>query len=280
MDTKLYDAKFYINHKAGCLCRYVRSDIEPFRPHYHNYYELFLVVKGEACHIVNGKEQYLDEGHLLFIRDFDIHEYVSRDSNYFEFINLAFSKETFQEMLSFLGPGFRHDALLSAQFPPAVTLSPGTKEQLTYAFIELHQNSDKDYVRFKARSLLVTIFSQYFFSYSDETGHIPSWLQVTYEQMRLPQNFMAGAARMYELSGRSREHLTRCLKQYYHTTPTELVTQLRLSHAANLLLVSNLHVTDICYDCGFGNLSWFYKIFVKRYGVTPVEYRRRYKEQT
>lgn len=279
MDTKMYDAKFYTNQRSGCLCRYVRSDIEPFRPHYHNYYELFLVVRGNACHIVNSKEQLLSEGQLLFIRDFDVHEYVSRDDNYFEFINLAFSKETFQEMLDFLGTGFPRDALLSAQFPPGVSLSPGEKEKLAYSFIELNQNSDKDYVRFKARSLLVYIFSRFFFHYSDETGRIPSWLQVTYEKMRLPQNFMAGAARMYELSGRSREHLTRSLKQYYDTTPTALVTELRLEHAANLLLISNLHVTDICYECGFGNLSWFYKIFAKKYGVTPIAYRKRYKDE-
>ena len=69
------------------------------------------------------------------------------------------------------------------------------------------------------------------------------------------------------------------MRQYYDTTPTEYVTGLRLGYAANLLLISNLKVTDICYECGFENLSWFYKVFAGKYGLTPAEYRRRYKEK-
>lgn len=69
--------------------------------------------------------------------------------------------------------------------------------------------------------------------------------------------------------------MARSLRQYYHISPTELVSELRLEHAAKLLLISNLNVTDICYECGFENLSWFYKSFAQKYGVTPAEYRKR-----
>lgn len=273
----MLDAKNHIDTVSGCLCRYVRSDTEYFRLHYHNYYELFLVMKGEVCHIVNGKEQQLKEGHLLFIRDFDVHDYVRGNDNYFEFLNLAFSRETFSSIAEFLGEGFPADSLLSAPYPPMVTLSSSDKEKLSYALIELHRYSDKSQIRMSARALLISIFTDYFHRYTEDSPHIPSWLAVTYEKMKEPGNFILGAARMYELSGRSREHLTRCMQQYYHTTPTALVTDLRLEYAANLLLISNLKATDICYECGFENLSWFYKVFTAKYQVTPAEYRRRYK---
>jgi len=277
MNVKMLDAKNHIDADSGCLCRYVRSDTEYFRLHCHNYYELFLVVKGEVCHIVNGKEQQLKEGQLLFIRDFDVHDYVRGNDNYFEFLNLAFSRETFSSMTEFLGKGFPADSLLAAPYPPLVTLSPFDKEKLSYSLIELHRNSDKAQIRMNARALLISIFTGYFHRYTEGPTHIPTWLAVTYEKMKEPGNFILGASRMYELSGRSREHLTRCMQQYYHTTPTALVTDLRLEYAANLLLISNLKATDICYECGFENLSWFYKVFAAKYQVTPAEYRRRYK---
>lgn len=273
MEPKMLDAKYHVDVSTGCLCRYVRSDTEYFRPHSHNYYELFLVVKGNVCHIINGREQYLTEGQLLFIRDFDLHDYKSGDGNYFEFVNLAFSKETLQSMLTFLGEGFPVDNLLAAAYPPMVSLSAREKETISFSLIELNTNSDKDYVKFKARSFLVYVFSNFFFQYIEPKSEIPAWLEILYEKMKRPQNFIAGTKKMYELSGKTREHLTRCMKQYYDITPTAYVTGLRLGYAANLLLVSNLNITDICYECGFDNLSWFYKSFARKYGMTPAEYR-------
>lgn len=37
--------------------------------------------------------------------------------------------------------------------------------------------------------------------------------------------------------------------------------------------ISNLAVTVICYECGFENLSWFYKRFIARFGMPPKKYR-------
>ena len=280
MQPKMLDASIHVDLDSGCRCRYVRSDTEYFRPHSHNYYELFLVVKGNVCHVVNEREQQLTEGQLVFIRDFDLHDYKRGDGSDFEFINLAVSRDTLNTLFDFLGPGFPSRELLGASYPPMVSLSEKEKEKLSYDFIELSKNVDPQVVRCKARALLTYIFSHYFFQYVEQEQSIPGWLEILYEQMKRPRNFVKGAARMYELSGKSREHLTRCMRQYYDTTPTEYVTGLRLGYAANLLLISNLKVTDICYECGFENLSWFYKVFAGKYGLTPAEYRRRYKEKS
>lgn len=278
MIPKMLEKELHTDPTTGCLCRYVRSDTEYFRPHYHNYYELFLVIKGNVHHIVNDTEQFLTEGQLLFIRDYDVHDYLRSDDNAFEFINLSFTKDTLDSMFAFLGNGFPSEALLTAKLPPMASLSPTEKEKLSYSLLELNENSDKAYVTCRARALLVHIFTTFFFDYAENKPDIPAWLEIAYEKMKYPQNFIAGAARMYQLSGKSREHLTRCLKQYYQTTPTALVTELRLEHACRLLLLSNLNITDICYECGFENLSWFYKIFAEHYGTTPSAYRKCYKE--
>jgi AraC-like DNA-binding protein len=38
-----------------------------------------------------------------------------------------------------------------------------------------------------------------------------------------------------------------------------------------------LAIVDVCYDSGFNNLSHFNKQFRKNTGVTPSEYRKRFK---
>ena len=53
-----------------------------------------------------------------------------------------------------------------------------------------------------------------------------------------------------------------------------MTNELRLGYAANLLLSSNLSATDICYECGFCNLSWFYNAFEEKFEMSPIEYRK------
>ena len=276
MEPKMLESKYHLNEEIGYKCRYVRSDTEYFRPHNHNYYELFMVLKGDVCHIINNQEQFLKEGQLLFIRDFDIHDYKSADGNYFEFINLAFSKESLSELFSYLGTGFPAETLLNAKLPPIITLSPSKKEELFFSLTELTQNMKNEIAATKMRTLLCEIFTKYFMDFSEKKTEIPFWLETTCAKMKKPQNFIAGTERMYELSGKSREHLSRSMKKYYGITISEFITGLRLEYSASLLLSSNLSATDICYECGFENISWFYKIFTDKYKTTPVKYRKKY----
>lgn len=52
------------------------------------------------------------------------------------------------------------------------------------------------------------------------------------------------------------------------------VNNLRIAHACNLLANTTLSASEICYSCGFYNKSNFIRIFSKRKGMTPIEYRK------
>ena len=272
----MLDALYHTDSETGCLCRYVHSDTEYFRPHCHNYYEIFMIVKGDVCHMINGTEQILREGQILFIRDFDCHDYKSIDGEYFELINLAFTAETFCALKAYLGEDFPFDALISSPQPPSACLSHSEKERLFNRLLELNLASDKKLIKTKARSLLASIFADCFYRYQSAFSEIPLWLEATYEKMKKPENFISGLTRMYELSGKSREHLSRSMKKHYGISPAGFVTGLRLEYAANLLVTGNMSVTDICFESGFENLSWFYKLFSSRYNLSPVMFRNRY----
>lgn len=52
------------------------------------------------------------------------------------------------------------------------------------------------------------------------------------------------------------------------------VQELRLQKAAKLLIESDYSVTEICYDCGYNNLSNFNRQFLNHYKVSPRQYKK------
>ena len=163
----MLDKRKHINPDTGCMCRHVRSDTERFRLHGHNYYEIFLVLRGSVCHMINGKLQHLEAGHLLFIRDFDIHEYKSDDGNSFEFINLAFEKEFFHAICDYLGENSDLPKLLTHTLPPTVYLHRRATDKLFFALTELGGTQDKSEAKLRLKILLMKLFTENFSDYPE-----------------------------------------------------------------------------------------------------------------
>lgn len=61
-----------------------------------------------------------------------------------------------------------------------------------------------------------------------------------------------------------------------HKSVSEYIIDHRLGYAARLLVDTRLSVIEICYDSGFNNVSNFNRLFKKRKGYTPTEYRNAY----
>ena len=58
-------------------------------------------------------------------------------------------------------------------------------------------------------------------------------------------------------------------------TPRDYLRYLRLEHARNLLLTTDLSITEIAFDSGFGESAYFTRVFRAAQGVTPSEFRNR-----
>ena len=74
--------------------------------------------------------------------------------------------------------------------------------------------------------------------------------------------------------GMSRMQLFRKLKALLNQTPGELIRNLRLQRAAQLLKQHFGNVAEITYEVGFNNLSYFAKCFKDKYGLLPSEYQK------
>ncbi|RZV14974.1 AraC family transcriptional regulator [Aliarcobacter butzleri] len=60
-------------------------------------------------------------------------------------------------------------------------------------------------------------------------------------------------------------------KTIFRTTPKKWQSEKRLEKAKLLLETTNDNVTEVCYKCGFENISWFIQAFKNRYKVTPKQ---------
>ncbi len=68
-------------------------------------------------------------------------------------------------------------------------------------------------------------------------------------------------------------HLARVFRARTGKTLIERLTELRLQRAADLLRESTMPVTAIGYEIGFNSFSHFTRLFRKRMGLSPSDYR-------
>lgn len=61
-----------------------------------------------------------------------------------------------------------------------------------------------------------------------------------------------------------------------HMSVSDYIIECRLGYATRQLVDSVQTVLEICYDSGFNNVSNFNRIFKKRKGYTPTEFRKQY----
>lgn len=75
--------------------------------------------------------------------------------------------------------------------------------------------------------------------------------------------------------GVSKATLYRRFHEITGKTPSKFIRTLRLEHAARLLRTTKLTVSEIMYQSGFSNKSYFYREFQKQYQVSPKDYRNK-----
>lgn len=275
MNARLLTNKTEFKGDLQCLYRYVYSETENFDPHYHEFYEFFLILDGNAMHIVNDTKILLTKGSLVFVRPQDRHDYVCVNSKPFSLLNISFTKSTAEQIFDFLGEGFPSRQLNEAPLPPEIHLNEYEFERFNYRIASIKAIDPQNFEQLKTalRTFLFDTFTRYFSS--DEHVHedIPIWLEQMCEKIKQNGNFALGSDYFFSLSDKSREHISRCLKKYTGMTVTEYINSLRLNYIANMLRNSNYNISSIIFDSGFNNISWACEQFKAKYGITMREYR-------
>jgi AraC-like DNA-binding protein len=82
-------------------------------------------------------------------------------------------------------------------------------------------------------------------------------------------------AEVATLSNLSESAFCRYFKSRTQKTFLSFVIEMRLNESGRLLQESNKSILEICYECGFKNLSNFNRLFRKQFKQNPMEYRKR-----
>lgn len=81
-----------------------------------------------------------------------------------------------------------------------------------------------------------------------------------------------------ELVGMAPSAFSRFFKLRTGKTLSDYITDIRIGYAARMLVDTQRSIAEICYDCGFNNLSNFNRIFKKKKNCSPKEFRDNYKK--
>ncbi len=249
--------------------------------HDHDFYELFLITHGQIWHIVNQSQLLLSAGHLVYIRPADCHGFRQFHDEDCGLINLAFPLETIDALFGYLDVQREIALLTSPVLPPMVYLSQQERQKTVASLQRLNSidYTDKARLKTRLRVLLADLIGKHFvdtyqeIQVADNPYQMDDWLTLLCRRMEDPVNLRGGVQAMQALAHTSPEHLSRTVRKVLGCTPTQFVNGLRLTYAANLLLHTDQPILEISHTIGIDNLSYFYRIFKQRFGVTPARFR-------
>lgn len=252
-----------------------------FPEHSHNYVEVVYMCCGSTTHIVNGSEITLQSGELLF-----------------------FGQGARQEIL----PAGEHDIavnfiILPQFFDKALEMLDEGETPLRRFLVDSLRNDNANYLYFQVadvlpiqnlmenliwtltkgsapnrRTICQTTMGLLFMQLMNHTERLASQSSeeaATVKVLRyIEENYRTGTLSEiadtlhYDLSWLSRE-----IKRRTGQTYKKLLQEKRLTQAAYFLKHTTLRVDEVGEAVGYSNLSYFHRIFQKKYGVTPKKFR-------
>lgn len=106
---------------------------------------------------------------------------------------------------------------------------------------------------------------------SDRVQKVKQYIYDHYaEQLRLEH--------LAELVGMSPVAFSRFFRQRTGRTLSEYIVEIRLGFAARMLVDTSKNISEICYECGFNNLSNFNRTFKAKRNYTPRDFRAMFKK--
>lgn len=255
-------------------------------PHRHDFFELTYVYRGSVWQTVNNSRILIEEGSLLLLDTNVRHSLERVDADTFV-INIMMTEEYFHEVLmkQFSRSNRITEFIFSALYRHSLSGNylyfplgndPEIRHCITAVLLELKHGEP-------GSTEIVNSFMTILFSLlarerncqdagpsgsgtaSASVVSILDYISLHYMDLTLEKT----ADRFHF----SPNYLTRLLKKYTGKTFISIILELKLEHAAMLLKNTPLPITQAASASGFQNMNYFYKLFKKKYGCTPKQFR-------
>jgi AraC-like DNA-binding protein/mannose-6-phosphate isomerase-like protein (cupin superfamily) len=247
--------------------RVLRQRLRRVEVHWHDYYELSLVLSGEAEHVVNGETRTIGPGSAFLLSPADFHAIRATGEEPLVCSNTVIDAALMERQLAALGTpsldGFpwQVDDFLDAEGDfrrlqrefdePRVGSARVTEALVACLVVDLARRCGVDDPR-RERAAGGQDDLRAAVLYVDRHFREPLTLADVAAHAHLSPNYFSERFRLY--TGTSFQlYLQEC----------------RLRFARSLLASTPLSVTEVCHAAGFNSLSHFGRAFRRRYGVAP-----------
>ena len=125
-----------------------------------------------------------------------------------------------------------------------------------------------------ANSILHYILGLYMKEEWCKNDKIPRWFYDIVHELQKPETFSKRISDVVNMSNYSHAQFSKIFKKFTNMSLIDYIVNLRLDYAAQLLRTTNTSALEISSFVGYDSFSFFIKIFKKRYGVTPLQFRK------
>ena len=255
--------------------------------HNHTFFELVYVYSGSCINYIEDTSIRMERGDFCFLAPDTMHTIVSvHDEDII--MNLILSRESFErfflEMLrekNLISDFFRR-VLYERVITPFIIFQTGDDPRIHGLWTAMYQERvSGKYACEKCIALYARILFLYLIRSYEMMAVVPG-----YSSTKTDHNIVAmlgyiatnySHITLKELSGffcYNESYVSRMLKTHTGKTFNEIVNDLRMEHAKDMLENTDKTISEISQDVGCFDSSHLSKKFRSRYGISPKEYRK------
>lgn len=261
----------------------VKSDFD-FPLHYHEELELNFIMNAKGVKRVIGDHiGEIDDLELVLVGSNLPHVWQTHkcQSKEIKEITIQFHKDLLDDkmlrrnQLSFIRSMFERAS-------KGILFSRQTTEQITPRLITLTQKQGFDSVLELFSILHDLSVSRNMHTLSDATfsnvmlSYNSRRIDKAFEYMNMNYHKNVTLNEVAKLVNMGTVSFSRFFKARTGITFIDSLLELRLGHASRLLIDTTQSVAEVAYNCGFNNISNFNRLFKKKKGCTPKEFRDNY----
>ncbi|MGN1120487.1 MAG: AraC family transcriptional regulator [Oscillospiraceae bacterium] len=263
---------------------YNTPDDGSFPLHCHSYYEISFVHKGDRFELVNGEDNHLSDGELVFISPLAFH--ANRNVCASDILIIQFSPSFLNGNSAFL----KAEEILSrpAGRPAAIKASGRTLDVLgeLVEYCRAHPNGGSCAAEeFQRNSLILTLLSGLLDSgelvVSSGTGAVTrvSGLDKAINYIIEHPDSRTDMKQAAKIANMSYYAFSRMFKEVVGVNFSDYCNTLRVRLAEELLITTDLPVSEVAARIGIDTQSYFSRLFRQLNGSTPAEYRARNRKR-
>ena len=239
--------------------------------HWHNYLELELIISGNGEQILNGQKNELSQGCLSVIRLTDYHQVTPK--NQLNLINLMVDDKILSDEILTI---FTAENILFFYLEEE---QAQTFEQLFRLCLSENESVTPDtrYLKHLITCIFLKVLKLANNSKKNAPNERPIQTALLYIHMHFRENpKLSDVAKTVHYNA---SYFSSAFHKELGTTYCDYLNSLKISYAKELLICTNLKITEICNECGFTSHSNFLRIFKENAGLSPTQFRRQSAEK-